>query len=108
MRRSAQAVVVVLGASTVMFVMLHLLPGNEARAVLGLRAYPAEIKAFNRANGLDKPLMVQYGYFIRHHPGLAGSGHLICRTGPTDTTAVTRPCPRPASLRTGLRGSWAR
>lgn len=63
-RRAGQAAVVVWLVVTVVFVMLHVLPGSTARVVLGPRAYPAEIAAFNRANGLDEPLPVQYGRFL--------------------------------------------
>lgn len=63
-RRVVQSVVVLWLVVTVVFVMLHMLPGSTWRIVLGLRAYPAEIAAFNNANGLNDPLPVQYGRFL--------------------------------------------
>lgn len=60
LRRLAQAVVVVLIVSIIVFILLHLLPGGQARAMLGQRATPEQIAAFNRENGLDQPIVVQY------------------------------------------------
>jgi peptide/nickel transport system permease protein len=63
-RRIAQAVIVVLGVTAVTFLLEHLIPGNLARAILGTRASGAEIAAFDRANGLDHPVVVQYLTFL--------------------------------------------
>lgn len=64
LRRIAQAVIVVLGVTAVTFILEHLIPGSLARAILGTRASGAEIAAFNRANGLDRPLIEQYLVFL--------------------------------------------
>lgn len=66
LRRLAQAVVVVLGVTVLVFLLEHLIPGSLARAILGPRASQAEIAAFDRANGLDRPLVVQYFTFASH------------------------------------------
>ncbi len=63
-RRLAQAVLVVLGVTAVTFILEHLIPGSLARAILGSRASPAEITAFNRANGLNRPVIEQYLSFL--------------------------------------------
>jgi peptide/nickel transport system permease protein len=63
-RRILQAVVVVVGVTAVTFFLEHIIPGSLARAILGTRASPAEIAAFNRANGLDHPVVVQYLEFL--------------------------------------------
>lgn len=63
-RRVVQSAIVVWLVVTVVFVMLHLLPGGMWVVVLGRRAYPAQIAAFNQANGLNAPLPVQYGRFL--------------------------------------------
>lgn len=65
-RRVGQAVIVVLGVTVVTFLLEHLIPGNLARAILGTRASAAAIAAFNRANGLDRPLVEQYATFLGH------------------------------------------
>jgi len=59
-RRVAQAVVVLLLVTVIVFVMLHALPGGTARAVLGERATNVAIDQFNKQNGFDQPLPVQY------------------------------------------------
>jgi peptide/nickel transport system permease protein len=64
LRRVAQAVIVVLGVTAVTFILEHLIPGSLARAILGTRASAAEVAAFNRANGLDHPLIEQYLVFL--------------------------------------------
>jgi peptide/nickel transport system permease protein len=64
LRRVAQAVIVVLGVTAVTFILEHLIPGSLARAILGTRASTAEVAAFNRANGLDHPLIEQYLVFL--------------------------------------------
>jgi peptide/nickel transport system permease protein len=60
LRRIAQAVIVLLGVTLLVFTLQHLLPGSVARAIIGPRATGAQIAAFNREYGLDRPLPVQY------------------------------------------------
>jgi len=59
-RRLLQTVVVALIVTIITFLLLHLVPGGEVRAVLGIRATPAEIKLDSRQWGFDQPLYVQY------------------------------------------------
>jgi peptide/nickel transport system permease protein len=63
-RRLVLAVVVVLLVTVVTFVLLHLLPGGPARGVLGLKATPEQIAAFNAEQALDQPLPVQYWHYL--------------------------------------------
>lgn len=65
-RRLWHALLVVIGVTIVVFIMLHLLPGGPARAILGIRATPAAIAAFDHANGYDRPLFIQYGVWVGH------------------------------------------
>jgi peptide/nickel transport system permease protein len=58
--RVLHAVAVLLLVSLVVFVLLKALPGGAARAILGPRASTAAIAAFNRANGFNHPILVQY------------------------------------------------
>jgi len=60
LRRLAQAVVVLLIVSVVVFGLLHALPGGPARAILGPRATDIAIANFNHINGFDLPLPQQY------------------------------------------------
>jgi peptide/nickel transport system permease protein len=63
-RRCSQTVVVLLLVSIIVFLLLHLLPGGPARAILGTHATPSNIKAFNKQNGLDSPLPAQYWHWL--------------------------------------------
>ena len=60
LRRVGQTIVVTLIVTIITFVLLHLVPGGEVRAILGLRATPAELAADSKAWGFDQPLYVQY------------------------------------------------
>ena len=62
-RRLLQAVVVILGVIAVMFVLIHLIPGGEARAVLGAKATPIAIEQFNKQNNLNLPIWDQFGRY---------------------------------------------
>lgn len=63
-RRLGQAIIVILGVTFLVFVLRHLLPGSIARAILGLHANPPAIATFNKVNGLDKPLPLQYVAYL--------------------------------------------
>jgi peptide/nickel transport system permease protein len=64
LRRVGQAVVVILGVILLTFLLARLIPGGEARAVLGPKATPHTIALFNRRNGLDQPLVVQFWHYL--------------------------------------------
>jgi peptide/nickel transport system permease protein len=59
-RRTVQAVFVLLLVTVIVFVFLHFLPGGAARAILGTQANPTTIATFNRVHGLNRPLPAQY------------------------------------------------
>lgn len=63
-RRCSQALAVLVLVSVIVFLLLHLLPGGPARAILGVHATPSNIAAFNRQNGLDSPLPAQYWHWL--------------------------------------------
>jgi len=63
-RRIGQAIIVILGVTIIVFILRHLLPGSIARAILGIRATPVAVAAFNRQNGLNNPLPLQYVTFL--------------------------------------------
>ncbi|MET7799328.1 ABC transporter permease [Streptomyces decoyicus] len=59
-KRLAQALVVLLLVSVIVFVLLHLLPGGPARAILGVQATPESLAHFNHQQGYDRSLPEQY------------------------------------------------
>ena len=52
--------------SIVVFMMLHLIPGDPAVNILGLGASKEAIKATRTQLGLDKPLFTQYFIFLKN------------------------------------------
>jgi peptide/nickel transport system permease protein len=59
-RRIVTSIVVVVGVSIFIFILLHVAYPSPARAVLGQTARPAQINAWNKSNGYDDPVTVQY------------------------------------------------
>ena len=67
-QRSLLALLILLLAVTLLFAMIHMMPGDPASVILGPKASP-ELKAeLNQRMGLDQPLLVQLGHF---YAGLA-------------------------------------
>jgi peptide/nickel transport system permease protein len=64
-RRVGQAIAVVVGVMIVTFVLIHMEPGNVARAVFGLRATPGRIAIFDSTYGLNQPLWKQFVTYVR-------------------------------------------
>jgi len=62
--RLLQAVPTLLGVATLVFLMLHLVPGDPVDALLGEMALPADREALRHALGLDAPLWSQYVHFM--------------------------------------------
>jgi ABC-type dipeptide/oligopeptide/nickel transport system permease component len=51
--------------SFLVFLMLHLIPGDPVRNMLGLHAPPAAVEEMTKRLGLDKPLHIQYFDFLQ-------------------------------------------
>ena len=64
---------------TVAFICAYKLPGDPARMILGQRATPAAIDQFRHETGLDQPLIVQYGRFVRRAATLDFGESLVQR-----------------------------
>lgn len=69
--RLAAVVPVMFGVSVVVFLLMHLAPGDVATALLGPQATEAAKQALRHTLGLDRPLPVQYGAWLMH----VGSGN---------------------------------
>jgi len=62
-RRSLLSLLILFLAVSLLFAMIHMMPGDPASAILGPRASP-ELKAeLSQRMGLDRPLVVQLGDF---------------------------------------------
>ena len=62
--RVLQLVPVLLGITVASFLLLHLVPGDPARTLLGVRATPHEVAVLDHEWGLDKSLPVQYARYL--------------------------------------------
>lgn len=56
---------VLFGISLLVFLFLHLIPGDPAVVLLGERAGPEQIEALREKLGLNQPLYTQYFLFLR-------------------------------------------
>lgn len=63
-RRLLLTVPVLLGVATLVFSLIHLVPGDPAQAMLGEGASADDITELRERLGLDRPLLVQYGQFL--------------------------------------------
>ena len=62
--RVLQLLLVLLGVSVVVFVAMHLLPGDVATLLLGDKATAAQLVRLRAQLGLDQPIPVQYWRFL--------------------------------------------
>jgi peptide/nickel transport system permease protein len=65
-RRVGQALPVALLVTVLIFLLVKLLPGDPAAAILGERASDEAVRALRQQWGLDRPLPVQYGIYLRN------------------------------------------
>jgi ABC-type dipeptide/oligopeptide/nickel transport system permease component len=63
-RRLALSVPVLFGVATLVFSLIHLIPGDPAQAMLGETASQADVDALRQRLGLDRPILEQYGHFL--------------------------------------------
>lgn len=59
-KRVLAAIPVLIGLSLIVFLIMALIPGDPATAILGSYATPENVARINRELGLDKPLWEQY------------------------------------------------
>jgi peptide/nickel transport system permease protein len=66
LRRLIQMVPVIIGITIIVFVLMRLIPGDPAILMAGDHAPDSAIAQIRHAYGLDKPLWIQYFYFIKN------------------------------------------
>ena len=59
-KRILSAIPVLLGISIIVFLIMAMIPGDPATAILGSYATPENVEKLNRDLGLDKPLIQRY------------------------------------------------
>jgi peptide/nickel transport system permease protein len=65
LRRIMMSIVVLIGVSIFIFLLLHAIYPSPARDVLGLKANNVQIAAWNKENGFDDPVIVQYLRYMK-------------------------------------------
>ena len=63
-RRLLLTIPVLLGVATLVFTLIHLVPGDPAQSMLGEGATQEEVLKLRTALGLDEPLLAQYRSFL--------------------------------------------
>jgi ABC-type dipeptide/oligopeptide/nickel transport system permease component len=88
LRRFVLTVPVLLGVATLVFALIHLVPGDPAQAMLGDAASAEDVARLRTNLGLDRPLLTQYGAFLAG----VGRGDLgnSFRTGQPVTREIAR------------------
>ncbi len=84
LRRILAAVPVVFGVATMVFALIHAVPGDPAQAMLGDTASAADLAALRSSLGLDQPVLVQYARYLR------GLGHADLGTSFRFNTPVSQ------------------
>ncbi len=65
-RRILLAIPVVIGIMVVVFFLIRAIPGDPCTSLLGERATAEACERFNEANGLNEPIYVQLGIYMRN------------------------------------------
>ncbi len=100
-KRTLSVVPVLLGVSVIVFFSVRLAPGDPVRQVMGSHAGQERVEEVRHELGLDKPIVIQYGIWIRnalrgdmgtsiasHAPALKLVGERIGRTLQLTITAL--------------------
>ena len=95
-RRLLLTIPVIFGVATLVFSLIHLVPGDPAQVMLGEGASEKDVVELRARLGLDRPLLEQYGTFLSGFVrGDLGSSF---RTGQPVTTAILERVPATVEL----------
>jgi peptide/nickel transport system permease protein len=87
--RLASAAVVVAGVVTLVFFLIHLVPGDPVEVILGESARPGDREALRHALGLDRPLLAQWLSYVGQL-GRLDFGHSLYSNRPIAGMLVER------------------
>jgi len=65
LRRLLLTIPVMFGVSTLVFLFIHLIPGDPVQVMLGESANAADVEALRNQLGLSRPLGEQYAHFLK-------------------------------------------
>jgi peptide/nickel transport system permease protein len=88
-RRLLHTIPTALGAVTLVFLLVHLVPGDPIDVMLGESARGADKESLRRALGLDRPLLEQYRVFLTDLSG-GNLGRSLVTGEPVATLLWTR------------------
>lgn len=95
-RRLALTILVLFGVATLVFSLIHLIPGDPAQAMLGEAASQKDVQELREKLGLDRPLVEQYGRFVGG--ALQGDLGTSFRTGQPVTSQIVERMPATLEL----------
>ncbi|HEX5110585.1 MAG TPA: nickel ABC transporter permease [Vicinamibacterales bacterium] len=95
-RRLLLTLPVLLGVATLVFSLIHLIPGDPAQAMLGETAAQQDVDELRHRLGLDRPLLEQYVSFLGG--ALRGDLGTSLRTGDPVTKQILDRMPATAEL----------
>ncbi|MBI4266481.1 MAG: ABC transporter permease [Acidobacteria bacterium] len=95
-RRLLLTIPVLLGVVTLVFSLIHFIPGDPAQAMLGETAAQEDVDALRQRLGLDRPLLEQYGSYVREL--LRGDLGTSLRTSQSVTEAIVERLPATLEL----------
>ncbi|MEZ0494411.1 ABC transporter permease [Kineococcus sp. TBRC 1896] len=96
LRRTLQALVVLVGVSVAAFALVHLVPGDPVRLALGTRFDQATYDALRERAGLDQPLITQF--FTWFGGAVTGDLGVSFRSGDPVTLLILERLPATVSL----------
>jgi ABC-type dipeptide/oligopeptide/nickel transport system permease component len=96
LRRLLLAVPVLVGVATLVFALIHMVPGDPVQAMLGEGASPQDVAELRTRLGLDRPLAVQYVAFMKG--AVTGDLGTSLRTNQPVTAALAERIPASVEL----------
>src|SRR6266852_7940235 len=66
LRRFLQMIPITFGILTLVFSLIHMIPGDPAVQIAGEGARAEDVIAIRKALGLDQPLWTQYVHYVTH------------------------------------------
>ena len=95
-RRVLLTIPVLIGVATLVFSLIHLVPGDPAQAMMGEGAAPQDVAELRKSLGLDQPLLTQYATFLSR--AITGDLGNSFRTGQPVTLMIAERVPATAEL----------
>lgn len=92
LRRVLALFPLLLAVSAVVFFLIRAVPGDPAQAIAGEKAPRAVLEQVRRERGFDRPVVVQYGIYLRRLLG-GDLGRSYKRTGETVASEIARRLP---------------